>query len=107
MRFVDIAWPFGLVFLSVFAFIFGTAPLLRKSLICSCYLFQGLRMGMGSLKTIPYMKSDFPRYEYAKMKILRKGKNLKLSIVVDIMLQSMANCGLLALPLLIIAFDKT
>ena len=71
MKYVDLAWPWGLVMLSVFAFGLGTAPLYRRILICSCYFFQGLRMGIPAKKIIPKMKTDFPRYEYAKMLMLK------------------------------------
>jgi len=69
MRFVDMAWPLGLTFLSILSFTYGTAPLLRKSLICSCFFFQGFRMSLGGLLKIPQMKEDYPRYLYAKMKM--------------------------------------
>lgn len=42
-------------------------------------------MGIPGLKMIPKMKNDFPRYQYAKMKIERKNKNLKLNIISEIM----------------------
>lgn len=86
MRFVDMAWPWGLTFLSIISFVYGTAPLLRKSLICSCFFFQGFRMGLGGLFKIPKMKEDYPRYQFAKMKMAKKGKNIKLGIVIEIMI---------------------
>ena len=41
------------------------------------------------------------------MKMEEEGKNLKLSIVIEIMIQSFANCGVITVPLIIIAFNKT
>jgi steroid 5-alpha reductase family enzyme len=39
--------------------------------------------------------------------MVEEGKSLKLSIVIEIMIQSFANCGVVAVPLIVIAFDQT
>ena len=75
MAYVDIAWPGGLVLLSVVAFNYGSAPLARRTLVCAPLFLHGLRMFLGALMLFGKMTKftyrfaeDLPRYRYAKQK---------------------------------------
>lgn len=61
MMWVDLAWPWGLFCIGVQLYSFGDGDWWRKAMISSCFLFCGLRMGLGGLTMIPFKKNDFPR----------------------------------------------
>ena len=67
MMMVDVAWPWGLVFMAILGFIYGEGNQFKKNLICLCYFIHGGRMAIGGLY-IFRKKTDFPRYQYAKLK---------------------------------------
>ncbi len=51
MWFVDLAWPFGLVFLGIGTIYYGDSSTYRKLMIGFCYLLQGGRMVKIGYKT--------------------------------------------------------
>lgn len=80
MWWVDLAWPFGLVLIGVYTFLITGAPTLKAKLICACYFFQGIRMGLGAIYLIRIGRwkvgVEIQRYEYQKIKYeKRNGKN--------------------------------
>lgn len=125
MMWVDIAWPWGLFAIGVHLFVFGDGDWYRKAMIASCFVFCGLRMGLGALAMVPFKKKDFPRYDYAKVRWERKGtlgltagdikveesggKSATMSFLMlfDVALQAAANSGACLTPGLVLAFDRS
>lgn len=108
MKNVDIAWPWGLVVMGVFSLYFGTTSPIRKLLISTCYLLQGLRMGAGGTPKILKMKVDFPRYDFVKIILDKKGVTSPFMRsfyqVSDILAQCAANIGVLSVPIFLTSF---
>ena len=111
MWWVDLAWPFGLVIIGVFNFLYSDGNITRKYLICGCYIFQGLRMGLGALYMILSGKwkscVDLPRYQYQRLKLEQKGGNWNfMHMQKEILLQAFANALILLIPAILIANDS-
>jgi len=106
MKMVDVAWPWGVVAISVLAFVYTEGFWLRKYVSCFVFFIVGLRMGMGVF-FIPCKRKDFPRYDYAKLKFKEKGLNLNLNMATDIYLQAWANAVPVMFPLAVLASDKS
>lgn len=106
MSYVDIAWPWGLVLIGVFTFLYSPGYDVRVWMVSGVYVFMGLRMGLGALKMwrMGWLKTEFPRYQYQRRRWQKSGKdNTALVIQVDILLQALANASFLVFPALIMA----
>jgi steroid 5-alpha reductase family enzyme len=108
MSYVDIAWPFGVALIGAQILFLGEADGARRITVGGIYLFIGLRMGFGALvlgkKTGVIFKSEFPRYQYSRLKLEEKGiKHPSFHMLCEIIAQGMANVTVLALPGFIIA----
>ncbi len=106
MSYVDIGWPWGLVLLGVLTFIYSNGHWLRSGIVSAAYIFAGARMGLGALKMwkMGYLKTEFPRYEYQKIRWKKAGKtNIPLAMQIEAIVQGLANASFLAFPAFIIA----
>ena len=124
MMWVDVAWPWGLFAIGVQLYMHGTGEWYRKAMISSSFVLCELRMGLGALVMVPRKKKDFPRYDYAKIRWVRRGSfgltevDMKIEasggksgilsalMLLDIGLQAAANSGACLMPGLILAFDR-
>ncbi|MFT5676923.1 MAG: steroid 5-alpha reductase family enzyme [Paraglaciecola sp.] len=105
MSYVDIGWPWGLVLIGILTFIFSDGDKLRIAVVSMAYIFAGTRMGLGALKMwkLGYLKKEFPRYEYQRIRWERAGKtNIPLAMQVEALVQGLANASFLAIPAFII-----
>ncbi len=110
MSYVDIGWPWGLVLIGILTFIFSDGHGLRSGVVSMAYIFAGARMGMGALKMwkLGYLKKEFPRYEYQKIRWKKAGKtNVRLAMQVEALVQGLANASFLAIPAFIIASNPS
>ena len=126
MMWVDVAWPWGLFAIGVQLYTHGSGDWGRKAMISSSFVLCGLRMGIGALVLVPLAhrkKKDLPRYDYAKLRWVRKktfglsvadmkieesgGRSATLSVLMllDVALQAAANSGACIVPGLVLAFD--
>jgi steroid 5-alpha reductase family enzyme len=106
MSYVDIGWPWGLVLIGILTFIFSDGNDVRSGVVSIAYIFAGARMGLGALKMwkMGYLKKEFPRYEYQKIRWEKAGKsNIPLAMQVEALVQGFANASFLAFPAFIIA----
>jgi hypothetical protein len=58
------------------------------------YVFVGVKMGVGALKmwNLGYLKKEFPRYEYQKIRWQQSGKtNIPLAMRIVELVQGLAN----------------
>jgi steroid 5-alpha reductase family enzyme len=111
MAYVDIAWPGGLVLLSIVSFTSGTAPIARRAMVCVPLFLHGLRMFLGALMLFGKMtkvkyvfSEDLPRYQYAKQKWIDKKMPSGLwwlKCQHDTMQQGFANSCVLSAPILL------
>ena len=105
MSYVDIGWPWGLVLIGVLTFIYSDGHWLRNAVVSIAYIFAGARMGLGALKMwkLGYLKREFPRYEYQKIRWEKAGKtNIPLAMQIEALVQGLANASFLAIPAFII-----
>ena len=105
MSYVDIGWPWGLVLIGILTFIFSDGHSLRSGMVSMAYIFAGARMGLGALNMwkLGYLKKEFPRYEYQKIRWEKAGKtNIPLAMQIEALVQGFANASFLALPAFII-----
>jgi steroid 5-alpha reductase family enzyme len=110
MSYVDIGWPWGLVLIGILTFIFSEGHELRSGIVSMAYIFAGARMGLGALKMwkLGYLKKEFPRYEYQKIRWEKAGKNnIPLAMQVEALVQGLANASFLAIPAFIIASNPS
>jgi steroid 5-alpha reductase family enzyme len=106
MSYVDIAWPWGLVMIGVFTFLYSPGYDVRVWVVSGAYVFMGLRMGLGALQMWRkgWLKTEFPRYQYQRRRWQKSGKtNTALVMQVDVLLQALANASFLAFPAWVIA----
>ena len=105
LSYVDIAWPWGLVLIAVATYLLSDGYWLRTLVISMVYAFVGARMGIGALKMwhAGYFKTEFPRYQYQRLRWQKAGKtNTGLLLQVEALVQGLANAGFLAFPAFII-----
>ena len=110
MSYVDIGWPWGLVLLGLVSYWLSDGYWLRSLLVSAIVILIGLRMGLGALKMwhMGLLKKEFPRYQYQRRRWEKSGKtNVQLALQVDAISQGLANASFLALPVLIIASNKS
>ena len=120
MYWVDLAWPWGLSLISFCTYLYakelaendGGDITIKAYIICVFYFLHGARMGMGSL----YMlcsgtwstKEDLKRYQFQKIRTEAFGGTWnRLIMVKEIYAQMVANSGLLFLPAVLVATDKS
>jgi len=106
MSYVDIGWPWGLVFIGIIVLLFGEGYWIRKYIIGGIYLFSGLRMGVGALVLLKkgHLNSELPRYKYQRKRWKKlEFTNLDISLQYEILIQCFANVTFLALPAFILA----
>lgn len=112
MSYVDLAWPWGLVCLSLPSLISPHADqgwLDRRTLVSLAYFLAGLRMGLGALAlwVKGHLQEEMPRYLYQRRRWARDGVTdpgsfrFKLEMQKEILVQCLANMGSLATPLLL------
>ena len=90
MSYVDIGWPWGLVVIGILTFILSDGHWIRTSIVSLAYIFVGARMGLGALKLwkLGFMKTEFPRYEYQKLRWKKSGKtNIPLAMQMEALVQ--------------------
>ena len=110
MSYVDIGWPWGLVVLGLISYIFSDGYWLRSLIVSGVVILIGLRMGLGALKMwqLGLLNKEFPRYEYQRLLWKEEGKeNTQLALQIDAISQGLANASFLALPVFIIASNKS
>jgi len=88
----------------------GETDFMRQVLVGGVYLLIGLRMGVGALvmakTTGVIFKSEFPRYQYRRMRLEASGsKRVDGHLLAEIMAQGFANMTVLALPGFLIAMN--
>ena len=68
MSYVDIAWPWGLVLISLLVLIYGKGYWLRTYCVAGMYFFSGLRMGIGALILFKkgHLNSELSRYKFQR-----------------------------------------
>ena len=109
LSYVDIAWPWGLVLIGVVTYLLSDGNWLRTFEISLVYAFVGARMGLGALKMwrLGYFETEFPRYQYQRLRWQRAGKtNTGLLLQVEALVQGLANAGFLAFPAFIIGSNN-
>ena len=110
MSYVDIGWPWGLVLIGVLNFIYSDGYWVRTGIVSLAYIFVGARMGVGALKMwkLGYLKKEFPRYEYQKIRWQQSGKkNIPLAMQIEALVQGLANASFLAMPAFIIGTNPS
>ncbi|MDX2219086.1 MAG: DUF1295 domain-containing protein [Burkholderiales bacterium] len=110
LSYVDIGWPLGLALIGVVTLALADGQPVRKLVISLVYLFIGLRMGLGAIKMWRngYFQTEFPRYQYQRLRWERKGiKNIPLMIQIEALVQGLANASFLAFPAFLIASNKS
>ena len=110
MSYVDIGWPWGLVFLGLVSYWLSDGYWLRSLVVSAIVILIGLRMGLGALKMwhMGLLKKEFPRYQYQRRRWEKSGKtNVQLALQVDAISQGLANASFLALPVFIIASNTS
>ena len=110
LSYVDIGWPLGLALIGVVTLALAEGQPVRKLVISLVYLFIGLRMGLGALKMWcnGYFQTEFPRYQYQRLRWERKGiKNIPLMIQIEALVQGLANASFLAFPAFLIASNRS
>jgi len=106
MSYVDIGWPWGLTLIGVLTWLYSDGDANRVAVVSIAYIFAGSRMGLGALKMwkLGYLKKEFTRYEYQKLRWQKAGKtNTALAMQVEAILQGLANASFLAIPAFVIA----
>ena len=109
MSCVGIGWPWGLVVIGILTFILSDGHWIRTSIVSLAYIFVGARMGLGALKLwkLGFMKTEFPRYEYQKLRWKKSGKtNIPLAMQMEALVQGFANASFLAIPAFIIGTNS-
>ncbi|MEM8605851.1 MAG: DUF1295 domain-containing protein [Myxococcota bacterium] len=105
MSYVDIGWPLGVATIGVVTSLLSEGNGVRVAVVSGAYLFVGLRMGLGALTLWRrgHLKTEFPRYEYQKLRWRRAGKtNVPLAMQAEVTVQGLANASYLAFPAFII-----
>ncbi|MFD6156952.1 DUF1295 domain-containing protein [Nocardia sp. NPDC060256] len=106
MTYVDLAWPWGLAALGALTLVFGDISSPLTVAVAVIYLAMGGRMGIWAVRLIGTggLTEEMPRYRYQRRRWARAGlRSERLSILVEIMLQGIANMGILAIPALLAA----
>jgi steroid 5-alpha reductase family enzyme len=103
MSWVDIAWPWGVLFIGVTAAALGDGALPRRIAVGAVYSFIGLRMGIAAIamgrKTGVIFEHDFPRYRYRLEKLQEAGvHSIRAHMVLEVLVQGFANASVLAFP---------
>jgi len=110
MCYVDIGWPWGLVLLGGVSYLYSDGYWLRSLTVTVLVILVGLRMGLGALNMwrLGLLNKEFPRYQYQRRRWQRDGKtNVGLALQVDAIAQGLANASFLALPVFIIAANRS
>jgi len=110
MSYVDIGWPWGLVLLGLISFVFSDGYWLRSLVVSGVVIVIGLRMGLGALKMwqLGLLDKEFPRYQYQRVLWKEEGKqNTALALQIDAISQGLANASFLALPVFLIASNRS
>ena len=110
MCYVDIGWPWGLVLLGAVSYLYSDGYWLRSLTVTALVMLVGLRMGLGALNLwrLGLFNKEFSRYQYQRRRWERDGKtNIGLALQVDAIAQGMANASFLALPVFIIAANRS
>jgi len=109
MSFVDISWPWGLVTIGLCPLFSGVNMDTRTMIVSGAYIISGLRMGMGgiALAIKGHLNNELPRYEYQRIRWEKRGvtsdnkSKFMITMQAEIMVQCVANMGLLSLPLML------
>lgn len=108
MSWVDFAWPWGVAVIGGMILLLADGDPLKKYVVGAVYLFIGLRMGIWAISmarnTGVVIKHELPRYQYRRMTLEKSGsKNVEFFMLLDIILQGVANISVLCLPGFLIA----
>ena len=103
MSYVDLAWTLGLAAIGALTLLFSQAGNPRTLVIGALYLLAGGRMGLGALVgwRFGHFNSEFPRYEYQRLRWQRRGWNEKLAMLYETAWQGLANMSVLAVPAIV------
>lgn len=117
MSYVDIAWPWGLVWIGLSPFMSGGAGggtggwITRENLVTMAYLLAGLRMGLGAavMTAAGHLNEELPRYLYQRLRWARHGIEegtirYVLEMQKEIFVQCLCNMGTLCLPMMLQAY---
>jgi len=114
MTYVDIAWPCGVTFMSLYAYYNSDGYSPRVIFYTFCYFMVGFRMFAGGLFAFyPFrFKEDLGRYRYAKTKWVKEhpadGESTWwIKIQQDTFTQCIANMFTLCIPLFVVTHNKT
>ena len=110
MSYVDIGWPLGLAVIGVVTLAISEGNGVRVAAVAGAYLLMGLRMGIGALHMwrLGRFKTEFPRYEYQKLRWRRANKaNVPLAMQAEVTVQGLANASYLAFPAFIIGSNPS
>jgi steroid 5-alpha reductase family enzyme len=110
LSYVDIGWPFGLAVIGVITLLLADGDYWRKIIVCSAYIFMGLRMGITSLHMLKEgeLENELPRYAYQRGRWERAGKtNIPLIAQIEVIMQALGNASFLAIPAFIIASNPS
>ena len=93
MSYIDIAWPWGLVLISLLMLIYGKGYWLRTYCVIGMYFFSGLRMGLGALILLKkgYLNSELSRYQFQRKRWRKlKYENQNISLQYEILIQCLS-----------------
>lgn len=112
MSYVDIAWPFGVALIGLQIILLGDGDNLRQWIVGGVYLLIGLRMGIGAITmgkaTGVIFKTEFPRYQFRRMKLEEEKSNwIRFHMFSEILAQGFANITVLALPGFMMAINPS
>ena len=76
MSYVDIGWPWGLVWLGVINLFYSEGYWLRSFIVSGAIILVGLRMGLAALNMwrLGFLKKELPRYQYQRIIWKKRGK---------------------------------
>lgn len=108
MSWVDFAWPWGVAVIGVMILALAGGDPVKKYVVGAVYLFIGLRMGIWAIllakRNGVAVRHELPRYQYRRMTLETAGKkNVEFHMLLDIILQGVANISILCLPGFLIA----
>jgi steroid 5-alpha reductase family enzyme len=110
MSYVDIVWPWGLAAIGAQAALFAPSRDPQAIAIATVYLAIGLRMGLPGLVYLVRhrrLPGEFPRYRYQRVRWEQAGfRGERLPMQLEIFLQGLANASVLAVPAVLLAFDR-
>jgi len=113
MSYVDLAWPWGLVSISLVLFATGTGSMPFRVLSLMVYGIAGARMALaGTLMWMfkGWLQRELPRYEYQRLRWKKHGigdHTVWLALQLEVLVQALANATFLCLPALLLSHNQS